>query len=375
MKPGLPHPLLTSEAWEVASLRSLNLSSKPHSNLAQLVQAYTKISDFHSISPHQPTGRTEPKQSESEASLVVRMLIFARRTFLITHALSSLLPKSPAWICEHGAGFAPALLALPNFGPQFFTELFSEYDLARSRMFSEMGLPSPKPLNSARSLQSGGLNIYPFSLFEFSRGSHEAAADILEDKHQNDYVLILEPGDQQHAAFIQGLRDTVLSRNCFRVAAPCFLKAPCPMTGTKDWCHFRLSHRPTPLEERILSSANRTVSRLVYSYLLLQPSREDLRQLSTDSYSHKEPGLVQTRLLSVRPEGKSKVKLLTCGTNGLASYDVLKRHRGLYHQASSLVPGSEVLVPNHRLQKKSLRIAESDKLSVSWTVSSQKSQK
>lgn len=325
-------PLLTNAVhWEHAAIHAIRPPWIPQDQLAQLTKAYLQLSERHIHHADIPTGQVHSHPT-ADYEFLVRLLIFARRTFLVATRLRHLLPLDKLPLVEHGAGFAPALLALHNHQPTTAVELTTEYASLRDRLFAFAGHLGPIALTHYRPQpHKPAVHIYSYSLYEYAHGDPQAAANLLTTHGLKSWYLIIEPGDQRHSHFIQRVRDLCVANNsAFSILAPCPAAATsCPMHTSKDWCHFRVHHQSGPLEERILSRAGRTTSWISYSYLLLGPSQM--------------PALTpKARVLSLHPEGKAKLRLQLCNGNTIDHAEVLKRDRLTYDMVSMLEPNALV---------------------------------
>ena len=328
-----PHPLDAPEAWERAALDAVAIAPPP---IEQLALAYRRLSAHHHAHPN-ATGRIQPLVPDDAATQLIRLLVFARRTYVIVRYLAPLLPQAGA-LTEHGAGYAPALLALAQDDRQTAAiELFPGYEDVRAQLFAAAGLPAPtpRPPSSTSEPPADGdpaLQIYPFSLSEIARRDpHAGGALIARHLEVGDAVLVLEAGDRHHARCLQAVRDHLAEHRHFP-RHPCRPQGPCPKSADpKDWCHFTLLHAPGDLERRLLTKADRDPDRVHFSFVLYGPSDPA-----------PAPALPPApELLTVlRPveRGKNRHVVETCGPRGLERWVALKRHRALFEATRDLPP-------------------------------------
>ncbi|MEL6187834.1 MAG: hypothetical protein AAFU79_24695, partial [Myxococcota bacterium] len=103
MEPGSPRISLSD--YDAAVFETLGLAADDPPPLSQLVPLYLELSSRHHSRPNEATGGSLQTPAPSPLESLVRLLIFARRTFFAARALQGLLPDLP--VVEHGAGYAP----------------------------------------------------------------------------------------------------------------------------------------------------------------------------------------------------------------------------------------------------------------------------
>ena len=317
----LPDPL-SADNWQTIGDRLWPPAKRPH--LKRIETAWQQLQTGHHTQPHRPTGSLGA-DTETEASLLVRFHIYARRTFLIVRELSNHLSLGRFnHIRERGAGLCPALAALsPTSTSLYFEELYQQaYAPSVASLFAELGFPAPLASKPGQPLENG-LEIFAASLFEYAAGSPSRAHRLVQQELEraND-VLIIEPGDKPHAAFLQTLRDQ-LAANARLPVAPCPAQQICALNGNRQhWCHFRRVAEPTPLHRR-LAQLTRTDPRS-YNFSYLHYS------------AYRTPQ--QTPILLGKRPTKGKTTLLLCTTEGLEQRQVLARDPS-HESLTALLPG------------------------------------
>lgn len=331
---------MDGNAWQTFILDALPELVPASKQTRQLSKAYAALSRHHHTAQG-ATGTPELAGIEPDALLLTRLLIYARRTYT---AVSHLLPNMGAsydLAIEHGAALAPGLLALgqPDI-PATAIELYESYEEPRARLFRKANLPPPEPRTSYTPLPStphSTLHLFTHSLYEISKGDAAAAVQhllhLLNDNASS--VLVLEPGDSKHATFLRAVRD---HRNIMpAVRAPCLGPVICPMgSRPKDWCHFTLRNRPSRLEEQVIAKAGRDSHRLHFSFLYLH--RTPIPGPRPDKPNQR------MRILAVHPEGRAKLRVLTCGPSDLTELRVLRRDREAYDKTSALTPSAIISI-------------------------------
>lgn len=100
------------------------------------------------------------------------------------------------------------------------------------------------------------------------------------------YLLLLEPGQQQHTRQLMRLRDRVISEHSSLIPQfPCLRADSCPMLSdsTTDWCHDTLEWRQPPLKAQFDHLLGFNKHRIKYAAFLFQRQgalREGLRVLT-----------------------------------------------------------------------------------------------
>ncbi|WP_186648525.1 small ribosomal subunit Rsm22 family protein [Fluviispira vulneris] len=100
---------------------------------------------------------------------------------------------------------------------------------------------------------------------------------IYDNSHEGALLLIMEPGQEEHAKALGALRDQFIenSENC-EIISPCAHNKPCPLsqkTGRKDWCWFRHSWNPPASLKLIDKFSKIDHHELNFSYLFLQKNK------------------------------------------------------------------------------------------------------
>ena len=341
--------------WETAALEVIRPSYNPYDKLDALVSEYLKVSDYHQYSARKATGRLGP-EPESDLAMLVRLLVFARRTYAVTRALASQLPTFVDSIVEYGAGFAPGLLALRPNVSTYYTERFIEYEQPRIALFKQHKLPPPLKKEAQQPIGQP-LHLFTYSFYEHANGDAVRGADQLIEllsQTPRSPCLIVEPGDSAHSHFLQEIRDVLFTKQ-IRAQAPCPHDRPtCSLhQKPKHWCHFRLPHQPGPLEERILAKAGRTPHRLIFSYLLLNAGVE--------------AGPPKSTILAMYPEGRVKLRTVFCTSDGLRQARTLRRHRPAFEYMGGLRPGSNVSIEsNMETNNDGIHVVDESQVVLNW---------
>lgn len=140
-------------------------------------------------------------------------------------------------------------------------------------------------------------------------------------------VILLEPALRDTTRALHALRDSAIARGA-HVFAPCTRQsAPCPaLADPTEWCHEHVPLGTAPtLPPRTAELARLTHLRddgLKFSYLVL---RRHALSLSEDPAAW--------RVVGVPWQQKGKLEVRGCGTPGLVTLRLLKRHRALANRA------------------------------------------
>lgn len=321
-------------SWEQRSLAALGLHQIPPAS--RLTQAFYALSSLHRETPTFTGSLPGPPALAKDLSLI-RLLIYARRTYLITHRLRPLLERLAPFqrIAELGAGYAPALLALANLPAQkLAVERVTEFSLPRQRLFELSGHPPPEEARRSPSLLPRTLSIFAFSLFEFADGNPATAVQLIaRSLDRQSACLALEPGDSLHATFLQRTRDLLAAEGLHPIA-PCSAVSHCPFNSHKGWCHFTHPITYGPLTQRLHQVARRRADHLHFSFLL---------------YSAMEPRTTEPTawtLLSHHREGRKKHRAVFCTNDGLQTLVALKRSTA-FEALASMLPATRIHSPHH----------------------------
>ena len=354
-----PSPALSLADFDRAVFKSLGIDQDDPPDLVALVQLYLELSGRHHDRPHEATGALLETSPLSALESLVRLIIFSRRSFFAVRTLETLLPNLP--VVEHGAGYAPALLALHPRPAHAAVEHFHHYRALRRSLFEALQINPPTgPTRwTPDEATNPKLHVFAHALFEMADGQPETALKVVTQAiRPQDTCLILEPGDQTHAHFLQALRDAwVDTCPSHSIAAPCPPRRECSLKpNPRDWCHFRFPYEPHPLGERILASARREAHRINFSFLLLVPNAP-----SPDPSPH--------RLLGHRIQAKQKVLGDLCTSDGPQTVVALRRTRETYDKLLSIPPGAALTISlaDLVLRGDGHRLREPKDLSVRWS--------
>lgn len=355
MEPGAQPVSL--QQFDSAVFQALDLDPERPPPLNQLVPLYLELSERHLRRPEEATGSTLDRTAANTHEDLVRLLVFARRTFFVIRSLQELLPDTP--VVEHGAAYAPALIASSPRDAFAAVEAFSHYAPLRQRLFGSLGLKPPIDTRIWRPDPDlpPTTHIFAHALFEMSAGSPERALRLLSTVvRPNDTCLLLEPGDARHAHFLMKLRDLwSLNRTEPPLRAPCPPRATCALTPhASDWCHFRHSYVPHPLSARLLASARRDAHRISFSFLLMTSNQVD------------RPGA--HRLLNLQLEAKTKVRADLCTSEGKRTLVALRRTRATYEKLLSATPATEIHANLEALEARGdgLRLSVEEDFELGW---------
>ena len=129
-------------------------------------------------------------------------------------------------------------------------------------------------------------------------------------------VLCVEPGTRLGGKIVQSLRERAATTG-FDAVSPCPHRGPCPLHGTRFWCHFTFDSQGAP--KQLLRLARETKlpkKNLSLSFLLLH--RRHSGQESAPSVKPNKSGPMPARVLSAPlPMPGSAGACYACGERGL----------------------------------------------------------
>jgi hypothetical protein len=140
----------------------------------------------------------------------------------------------------------------------------------------------------------------------------EQAARLL---HAQGALLCVEPGTRLGAKLVQSLREKSLALGLAPVQ-PCPHVQPCPLQGTRNWCHFSLSTQGTPdWLAQLAREARLPKKDLHLSFMLLQ--RQAIRRQETIRGGRAE--CLEARVISApfKVAGTDSPARYACSARGL----------------------------------------------------------
>ncbi len=300
-------------------------------DVEKVAAAYREISA--GLIAGEADGPASGPKFRSPEALQAWALVYGYRTFEIAFRL---LPErmSGRWT-EVGAGIGPiALLAAARGAEAVALEPSKDHVAFGRRMAAAGGLDVVYEQGLSRAAIEGTV-VYPYSLREIGRRlPPRKVAKQLRAQAELGRVWIIEVGTQSSSTWLATLRDELDDL----VAAPCPARGPCPMVGSKDWCHFTWPVDYPPQTRQIFDLSKRRHQEAHFSYLHLASGHSEKK-------GH--------RVLSSRAAGKGKWRLDLCSQAGEPSALLaLNRDKHTYDSVVACRPNDLVLWPSDGVQQK-----------------------
>lgn len=149
----------------------------------------------------------------------------------------------------------------------------------------------------------------------------------------NGGLLIIEPGQEEHARALGSLRDGLLAQSKqagMQILSPCPHTGACPLSSTsprKDWCWFRHTWDPIPEMQMLDKMSNINHSTLNFSYVFFHKSYFDAaantasapyfaRAVSDCIALNSQLGSAERPAAEVPPADSERYKILLCCNDG-----------------------------------------------------------
>jgi ribosomal protein RSM22 (predicted rRNA methylase) len=131
-------------------------------------------------------------------------------------------------------------------------------------------------------------------------------------------LILIVPGTPQHFQNLLEGRRLLIEKGAF-IAAPCPADTPCPLTGTKDWCHFSVRVERS-LKHRHLKKGSLMYEDEKFSYMI----------------ATREPAERNARVIKAPIHRKGHVILDTCEEDGIKRETISQRNKENYDKVRKL---------------------------------------
>jgi len=305
-----------AHALEKAVCRALEIEPSDV-DIRSAARTYLELSrSILARGPGAATGDLLDQHSSQNLNLVWG-LIYGIRTFQVASRILPPLLLHGESVVELGAGWGPAgLVASVRHHHVTLVERSRQRVSLSKAIYGAIDRSASVHQVKVRPelCHKHDLAIFSYSLREIASSAIHAADLVdacLANLNANGRVLILEGGHQNGSRFVTDLRNEWLRRQR-PILAPCiYTDSTCPMTGTKDWCHFTWSSALGPVGQRIAAVAGRKSQELHSSWLVL--ARRELSRKTGQ------------RVLNIRKAGKQGLIVHACSSTGIRRFEVAKK--------------------------------------------------
>jgi ribosomal protein RSM22 (predicted rRNA methylase) len=220
----------------------------------------------------------------------------------LSAAAAALPAFAPASLLDFGAGPGTAAWA----ATRVFASIRDVTLVERDEEMQVLGreLASAHPVLSRATWRAGLSGGGDLVVAAYALGESPAAGDGLWEATEGALVVV-EPGTPRGYATVIGARSTGISRGG-HAAAPCPHDRACPMTVTRQWCHFA-ERLPRTALHRALKQASLPWEDEKFSYVAL---------------CRAEPARAPARVVGRPRYGKHLVRLPLCAPDGLVEEKV-----------------------------------------------------